>query len=237
MQKANIISFVDAIELKKENMVIAALWQTEDFERKISELESNNNIPLPNELQELVKTYSIKDIFREQALQINLPRFYLKVPANDIFGDEEREVPLEKENLLEGFPLSKADTNIAFGNISSELYKVDLDETKKDHTPTFVKLDGEVKESMLTYILDPLRKESRVRNLTKRILDLIGRMDPIPQKEMEKYINRILNDFSDEQFSDFASHDYSYIQKIKDKIRSVADQFSEKKFKVQYPWI
>lgn len=213
------------------NIETAALRQTEEFERKISELESNNNIPLPNELQELVKTYSIKDIFREQAAQINLPQFYLKVPSNDIFGDVEKELPLEKENLLEGFPLSKADTNILFDSISSELYKVDLDETKKDHTPTFVKLDGEVKESILTYILDPLRKESRVKNLTKRILDMIGKMDPIPHKEMEKYINRILTDFTDEQFTDFANHDYSYIQKIKDKIRSVADQFSEKKFK------
>ncbi len=213
------------------NIEEAALRQTEEFEKKISELESNNSIPLPNELQELVKTYSIKDIFREQAAQINLPQFYLKVPSNDIFGDVEKELPLEKENLLEGFPLSKADTNIPFDSISSELYKVDLDETKKDHTPTFVKLDGEVKESILTYILDPLRKESRVKNLTKRILDMIGKMDPIPHKEMEKYINRILTDFTDEQFSDFANHDYSYIQKIKDKIKSVSDLFSEKKFK------
>lgn len=213
------------------NIETAALRQTEEFEKKISDLESNNSTPLPNELQELVKTYSIKDIFREQAAQINLPQFYLKVPANDIFGDVEREVPLEKENLLEGFPLSKADTNIQFDNISSDLYKVDLDETKKDHTPTFVKLDGEVKESILTYILDPIRKESRVKNLTKRIMDMIGKWDPIPNKEIEKYINRILNDFTDEQFSDFANHDYSYIQKIKDKIRGVAEQFSEKRFK------
>ena len=178
-----------------------------------------------------MKTYSIKEIFREQAAQINLPQFYLKVPANDIFGDVEKELPLEKENLLEGFPLGKSDTNIPFGSISSELYMVDLDETKKDHTPTFVKLDGVVKESILTYILDPLRKESRVKNLTKRILDMIGKMDPIPHREIEKYISRILTDFTDEQFSDFANHDYSYVLKIKDKIRFLADQYSEKKFK------
>jgi len=213
------------------NIETAALLQTEEFEKKVSELESSNSIPLPNELQNLVKTYSIKEIFREQALQINIPQFYLKVPSNDIFGDVEKELPLEKENLLEGFPLSKADTNIAFDNISIELYKVDLDETKKDHTPTFVKLDGEVKESILTYILDPLRKESRVKNLTKRLMDIIGKMDPIPHKEIEKYIVRILNEFSDLQFSDFANQEYSYTQKIKDKIKNLAEQFSEKKFK------
>ncbi|MDD4554324.1 MAG: DEAD/DEAH box helicase family protein [Bacteroidales bacterium] len=213
------------------NIETAALKQTEEFEKRVHEIETNNDIPLPNELQELVKTYNIKDIFREQALQIMLPQFYLKVASNDIFGDSKRELPLEKENLLEGFPLSKADTNIAFDNISSELYKVDLDESRKDYTPTFVKLDGEVKESILTYILDPLRKESRIRNLSKHILDMLGRMDPIPHKEIEKYVNRILTDFTDEQFHDFANHNYSYIQKIKDKIKSLTDQFSERKFK------
>jgi type III restriction enzyme len=128
-------------------------------------MEANNTTVLPNEIQQLVKTFSIKDIFQEQAAQINLPQFYLKVPANDLFGKKEEELPLEKENLLDGFALSKADTNIAFDNITSELYRVDLDETKKEHTPTFVRLDGEVKEKVIAYILDPSRKDSRVKNL------------------------------------------------------------------------
>src|SRR5690554_6275892 len=125
-----------------------AIEQNEAFEKTVSEMEANHTTALPNEIQQLVKTYPVKDIFREQAEQINLPQFYLKVPANDLFGKKEEELPLEKENLLEGFALSKADTNIAFDSITSELYKVDLDETKKEHTPTFVRLDGEVKESV-----------------------------------------------------------------------------------------
>lgn len=208
-----------------------AIQQNEAFEKTVSEMEANHTTALPNEIQQLVKTYSIKDIFREQAEQINLPQFYLKVPANDLFGKKEEELPLEKENLLEGFALSKADTNITFDSITSELYKVDLDETKKEHTPTFVRLDGDVKESVMTYILDPSRKESRVKNFTKRLMDLIGNMFPIPDKEIEKYINRILEDFKDEQFSDLAANEYTYKDKIKFKIIALSEQFAEKKFK------
>jgi type III restriction enzyme len=208
-----------------------AMQQNEDFEKTVSELETNNRIALPNEIQKLVKTYNIKNIFQEQAEQINLPQFYLKVPANDLFGKKEEELPLEKENLLEGFALSKADTNIAFNSITSELYKVDLDETKKEHTPTFVRLDGVVKESVMTYILDPARKDSRVKNLTKRLMDLIGNIFPIPDKEMEKYINRILEDFTDEQFIDFANNEYTYKDKIKNTIIALSEQFAEQKFK------
>jgi type III restriction enzyme len=195
-----------------------AIEQNEAFEKTVSEMEASHTTALPNEIQQLVKTYSIKDIFREIAAQINLPQFYLRVPSNDLFGMKENELPLEKENLLEGFALSKADTNIAFDSITSELYKVDLDETKKEHTPTFVRLDGEVKESVMGYILDPSRKESRVKNLTKRLMDLIGNMFPIPDKEIEKYINRILEDFKDEQFSDLSVNELTYKDKIKFKI-------------------
>lgn len=208
-----------------------ALEQNKAFEKTVSEMETDSTIALPNAIKELVKTYSIKDIFKEQAEQINLPQFFLKVPANDLFGTREEETALEKENLLEGFALSKSDTNIAFDNITSELYKVDLDETKKEHTPTFVRLDGMVKESILTYILDPARKDSRVKNFTKRIMDIIGNMYPIPDKEIEKYITRILEDFKDEQFTDFANNEYTYTDKIKKKIKELSENFAEQKFK------
>ena len=208
-----------------------AIEQTEAFEQIVTELDATNTLALPNEIQQLVKTYAIKEIFKEQAEQINLPQFYLKIPASDLFGKKEEELPLEKENLLDGFALSKEDTNIVFDNITSELYKVDLDETKKEHTPTFVRLDGAVKESVMTYILDPARKDSRVKNFTKRIMDIIGNMYPLPDKEIEKYINRILEDFKDEQFNDFANNEYTYTDKIKQKIRSLSDRFAEKKFR------
>lgn len=208
-----------------------AIEQNKAFEKTVFEMEANHTTALPDEIQQLVKTYSIKEIFKEQAEQIHLPQFYVKVPANDLFGKKEEELPLEKEYLLEGFALSKADTNIAFDSIASELYKVDLDETKKEHTPTFVKIDGDAKDSILAYILDPSRKGSRVRNLTKRLMDLIGNMFPIPDKEIEKYINRILEDFNDEQFNDLAANEYTYKDKIKHKIVDLSEQFAEQKFR------
>lgn len=208
-----------------------AIQQNEAFEKTVSEMDATNAPALPNEIQQLVKTYGIKEVFKDDAAKINLPQFFLKIPVNDLFGNKEEDIALEKENLLDGFKLSKQPTDIVFDNISSELYKVDLDETKKEHTPTFVKLDGQVKESIIAYMLDPSRKESRVKNFTKRIMDIIGNMYPIPDKEIEKYINRILDDFKDEQFSDFANNEYTYTDKIKQKIRDLSEAYAEKKFK------
>jgi len=214
------------IEIEK-----TALQQNDEFEKTVATMDATETFVLPTEIQQLVKTYNMKEVFSQQAELVNLPQFYLKVPGNDLFGVNENEFPLEKENLLEGFALSKADTNIAFDSIASELYKVDLDETKKEHTPTFVRLDGSVKASVMTYILDPSKKGTRVKNFTKRIMDIIGNMYPIPDKEIERYVNRVLEDFSDEQFADLADKEYSYTDKIKQKIKSLSDIFAEKKFK------
>lgn len=214
------------IEIEK-----TAIQQNDEFEKTVAQMDATDTFVLPTEIQQLVKTYNMKEVFSEQAGLVNLPQFYFKVLGNDLFGLIENELPLEKENLLEGFALSKADTNIVFDSIASELYKVDLDETKKEHTPTFVRLDGSVKASVMSYILDPSKKGSRVKNFTRRIMDIIGNMYPIPDKEIEKYVNRILEDFSDEQFADLADKEYSYTDKIKQKIRSLSDIFAEKKFR------
>ena len=208
-----------------------AIEQNMVFEKTVSEMEKSNAVVLPNEIQKLVKTYQIKDFFQEQAKEIILPQFYLKVPKNELFGTGQEELHLEKENLLKGFALSKADTNIVFDNIISELYKVDLDVTKNEHTPTFVRIDGDVKDSIMSYILDPERKDSRVKNFTSRIMNIIGNMYPISDGEIEKYIKRILEDFKDEQFADLANNEYTYTDKIKAKIKSLSEVFAEKKFK------
>ncbi len=212
----------------------AAEEQVQEFERTVAALETAGETALPTEIQQLVKTYPIKDVFKEQAEKINLPQFYLKVPASQFnFSNDEEysSEPLEKEDLLKGFELSKSDINIAFDSITSELYRVDLDETKKEHTPTFVRLDGQIKKSIMAYILDPARKASRVKNISSRIIDMLGKMDPIPQGEVNKYVKRIIEGFDDERFSDFAANEYTYIRKIKDKINEHPEGFAERKFK------
>ena len=209
----------------------AALAQQQAFEATVAATATDGLPPVPTELEKTVKTYPMKDVFQEQASQLRLPQFYWKVPGNDLFGTSEGEVLLEKDNLLEGFALGKADTNITFDGVSAELYKVDLDETQKEYTPTFAKIDGDAKERLMAFILDPTRRDSRVKNFTKRILDQIGNMYPIADREIEKYVGRILEDFTEERFTDFANHEHTYTRKIKDRITVLSEEFALKKFK------
>jgi type III restriction enzyme len=221
------------LEIISEPVVTAieqtALKQEQEYEETILQIESTQSISLPSELQSLVKTYKLKEVFAEQASHIELPQFYIKKPSGEIFSDDEH--VLSEEDLLEGFQLSKCDSNIAFDSVTSELYKVDLDETKSDYTPSFVKLDGGVKEQLIAYILDPSRKESRAKNLTAQIMDIIGNMYPITEQEIKKYIHKLVEDFTDEQYHDYLNHHYSYTSKIKEKIKQLSAVYAEQKFR------
>lgn len=226
---ANLPAAVGSVQAIAE----AALAQQAEFEKTVAASTAGGATPLPTVLQSLVKTYPIKEIFRAQAAALVLPQFFWKKPAASLFdsGEGNQAVLLEKEYLLEGFPLGKADTNIKFDGVSAELYKVDLDETKQEATPSFARIDGDAKERIMAFILDPARKDSRVKNFTRRILDLIGNLYPIADKEIERYVKRILEDFTDEQFTDFANHEYTYTAKIKDKIKLLSEDYAYKQFR------
>ena len=106
-----------------------------------------------------------------------------------------------------------------------------MDETKSDYTPSFEKLDGGVKEQLMAYILNPSRKESRTKNLTAQIMDIIGNMYPITEQEIKKYIHKLVEDFTDEQYHDYLNHHYSYTSKIKEKIKQLSAVYAEQKFR------
>ncbi|HTF05917.1 MAG TPA: DEAD/DEAH box helicase family protein, partial [Bacteroidia bacterium] len=98
------------------------------------------------EIQNKVKTYAMKELFAEKAKAIQLPMFFMKVPAGGFLLDDEY-VPFDKDSLLRDFKLSQQDSTIDFDSAEANLYKVDLEKTKgDDSTPTFSQLEDSVKK-------------------------------------------------------------------------------------------
>jgi type III restriction enzyme len=219
----------DASQVSKvvEAITETAISQNEAYENTFS----SGEIIHPPDLQKQVKSYRIKDLFKDAISSLLLPQFFIKIPSSTLFGTQS-ETELERELLLEDFTLSTCDTQIAFDTLSSELYKIDLDETQNDHTPTILKLDGKIRAEVIAYLMDPVRKNGRVQNFSKRIKELIGNLYPISEKDIEKYIGRVLEQFDDSRFQDLAEKEYSYTEKIKQQIRSLSEVHAEEKFHV-----
>lgn len=216
-------SVIDEIESMAEE-------QNKELEEQIKEQEKqpvDENIF--QEMGDKVKRYRVKEANKEFIEQINFPQFFLKVVASDIFGTDEE--LLNRESLLKDFKLSDEDIKIDFVQISSDLYKVDLTETVKDnYTPDWVKIEeSQVKDPIAEYILAK-PKDAQISDITHQIMQIIGNMYPIPDQEIKVYVGRILKGMNAEQMRDILVRKWSYTDKIKAKIRQLADSYAEKRF-------
>ena len=189
--------------------------ENNELEKQIKEQEKqpvDENIF--QEMGDKVKRYRVKEVNKEIIEKIDFPQFFLKVTASDIFGTDEE--LLNRESLLKDFKLSDEDIKIDFDQISSDLYKVDLTETVKDnYTPDWVKIEeSQVKDPIAEYILAK-PKDAQISDITHQIMQIIGNMYPIPDQE---------------QTRDILVRKWSYTDKIKAKIRQLADNYAETRF-------
>lgn len=181
------------------------------------------------EMGEKVKRYKMVEAYSETAAKIQLPQFYLDVDPNGIFGESKK--LLNQESLLKKFKLSNEDSKIDFDQITSDLYKVDIQETKKNqYTARFTKFeDQQVKDPFVEYILAK-PKENQIKDVAHHIVQLVGNMYPISDPEIRMYVERILNGLTAEQIRDIVSNKWTYSDKIKAKIRQHADRYAEGQF-------
>lgn len=201
----------------------------EDFQHQIQNIDIEKS-RFPQELK--VKSYEIKDNFKGSALKIILPQFYLAIPKISLFDDDLEDVLLNRDSLLGDFKLSNQDINIDFNTAASELYKVDLEQTKKDtYIASLSKLDAhKLREPVIEYIL-ARPKDSQIKTLAGVLVNIIGNIYPIPDKEIRKYIERILENLDSEQIHDIVvNKQYTYRDKIKAKIQALAEAYAEKQF-------
>jgi type III restriction enzyme len=214
-------------EVNIQNIEKIAMEQSNIMEKMASE----THISLPSELSHQVKPSRVKPVFKQTIEQLALPQFFLKIPAIGLgFNDLENQILLAKENLLAGFSLDKCETDIDFENVTAQLYQIDLDETNPEHTPVFAQLNDLQQKLIYQYILDPARKNDRVKNFSERIRWRLDKDKTIQSQDLLNYIRRILRSFTDTQFEHLAEHEGGYVRMIKDKIESLKQKYAHQKF-------
>src|SRR3989339_213037 len=210
-----------------ENMAETQNREMEAVIEKQSQQPVDENIF--QEMGDKVKRYKIADVNKELASGIKLPQFFLEVKESDIFGTNK--ILLNQESLLKNFKLSNKDSEIDFDQITSDLYKVDIEQIKKDeYAPRFTKIeDMQVKDPIVDYILAK-PKEGQIKDISHQLVQLVGDMYPIPDQEIRVYVERILSQLNAEQLQDILVRKWSYSDKIKAKIRQHADSYAEGQF-------
>jgi len=201
-----------------------ATVQNKDYE---AHAKAAVNVDIPAALEDKMNKHKLKDTFREQALSLKLPQFFTAVEAGGWI--EENQI-FERDLLLKAFKLSQADSVINFEDVETEMYRVDLEEIgDENYKATPFKINPTAREKFNALILKG-DKASQVMNVTARLVQLIGNMYPIDDREVKKYIGRIVEAFSEDQIRDCLERDVSYVRKIKQKITTLADVHAQKTF-------
>ena len=203
------------------------------FEQNIENLDLDNNVTLMTEvMKKTPKRYVMEEQYKTIVAEIDMPQFFIKV--NDEIGDgilfdelKEEETLLNKLNLLDGFNLLNCDTQINFDDAAAEVYKVDFDESKG--TSTMNKLSKKAVDILTDSILAK-PKDSQIRQVAGIIVGKLGDMTPISDQDLKKYVGRIFENLTSEQIRDIINNDYLYTYKIKEKIKSLTDNFAKDQF-------
>lgn len=222
------ISTSEKAQKQLDEIINLATQTNETFEKTIEQLDHDDIIP--HELANTMKSYQVKEIFKEEIKDLSLPTFYIKVTQGSIFNDEGSLQHLSKNLLLKEFALSQQETVIDFTQTSSEMYSVDLVEAKKDeYVPEYKKENNIVKQAFVKYI-SGLQPEAKINQLAGRILKLIRKVDAIPEPELLKYITAVLNNLDSDKLAELSHNDSFYATKIKNKIDNLSAVYSEKQF-------
>ncbi len=204
-----------------------ATAQNKDYE---AQAKAAVNADIPAALEDKMNKHKLKDTFREQALTLKLPQFFMLFEKGGWMDDDDTVQLFERDLLLKEFMLSKSDSAINFEDIEAEMYRVDLEEIgDENYKATPFKVNAKSREKFNALILKG-DKTSQMMNVTARLVQLIGNMYPIDDGEIKKYIRRIVEDFSEEQIRDCLERDVSYIRKIKQKITTLANVHAYKTF-------
>lgn len=204
-----------------------AIEQNRAFETKA---ESAGAQSTPTELEDKMNKHKLKEIFRNDALVLRLPQFFMRVQTGGWFDEEDALQLFERDELLRDFKLSQADGNISFEDVSTEIYRVDLEQLgDHNYAPKPFKIDAAARARFNGIILSGSR-ESQVRNVTARLTQLIGNLYPITDPEVKKYVERIVEAMSPEQIRDCLERDVAYVRKIKQKISSLSNAHAIKQF-------
>ena len=196
-----------------------------------SERQEDSEANIPSDIKNMIKTYSIKEDFKEIAEQMRLPIFVKQVSTSNLFNPQGEPQKLTKTLLTEGFELEKADKNIDFTRTNEEAVRIDLEKRSEgEFVPKQYKMTDRqliaVRELFVGYGI-----ESKRRNLTRKIAQRLH-FDEVNEPHISNYITDVLEDKSDEELINLFNNDLMTEQAFKQKITSLLADYQQKNFKI-----
>lgn len=233
-KNSNILSYVDAAQLKAANMVkLPVIVYNRDSQQEVitDAIDLRRNLERLAEAERSKSGKYIRPIVLFQAQpkgkensttfeKLRIPQFFQVVPQS-LFHEGTLEL-LEKEQLASGFTLKGKAYDIDFGSADDELVQVDV-RTKEGSVPKVFKMSDADQRYFKEYF-NSKPAENRVRMCKDIMFRQLNKLDIVDAAELREYLERIVNDMDKPQLAAMEKSPLGYAAKIRNKIDTLLTQ-------------
>lgn len=211
-----------------DSMLSSAEANSNAYDDAMKQAEAEPVGDLPLEVRSKVSTYPIYEQFKEEALSLEIPQFFIKAtPSIFTLLDSNHKDLLTKEDLTDGFTLKDKDAGIDFGSATEAVVEVDV---QKNERPKYRQM-SETESEYFKGMMQNLPPESRVKHCKLAIKGILEKMDSVCCGDLTAYIDRIVENMNADELAAMEKNIYGYAAKIKTKIESLLDEYRKDKFK------
>ena len=133
--------------------------------------------------------------------------------------------------MTNGFKLSKCAINIDWSQTQESVMAIDIDETTNQGAFILRHLPKQSRDFLNKLATDETQRESRKRTFAAAIVNKMSNFTDVPTKEIRDYVERILEDFSDEEYRSLSDDFFSYVSKIDVKVKTLLLQHRREVFR------
>ena len=207
-----------------DDMLVTAVTQNNVYWEEIKAEEEVEAPDVPMEVRDKMNNFYMNERFVQEAMDLVLPQFVVETEPS-LFSEHEYAL-LEKENLYVGFTLKDKDVQIDFSTVELEMAKVDVDDSP-DSTPKAWTLQGFDSIYMKEWF-DSQPTEKKLRHCKGMICKKLSSINAVNDKELHDYVDRIIDNMTEDQLTDLEQSPHPYISKIQDKVKKLlADHASQ----------
>lgn len=211
-----------------DDMLNDALSQNDAYENEISNTEETAVNTAPQEVRDKMNVFRMNDEFREEASALLFPQFMMEIGAS-LFSDNEY-VLLDLEHLSKGFTLKDKDVQIDFNTLDAEMARVDVDDSK-EATPKAWKLVG-ADSAFFKEWFNEQPSNIRMAHCKGLIKSKLSKLNCVNDKELQDYIDRVIETLNADQLADLEQSPYPYMLKIEKKVKSLLAAHRAKVFQL-----
>ena len=211
-----------------DDMLHNALSQSDAYEAEIFNTEETAVNIAPQEVRDKMNVFRMNDDLQNEASALRFPQFMLEIGPS-LFSDNEY-VLLEPEHLSKGFTLKDKDVQIDFSTLDAEIARVDVDDSK-EATPKAWKLTG-TESAFYKEWFSEQPSNVRMAYCKGLIKSKLSKTNCVNDKELQDYIDRVIETLTADQLADLEQSPYPYVIKVEKKVKSLLATHRAKMFQL-----